>query len=280
MHYLCLTSCLEVNQPEMIMFHYKHEPWGEWWDRIRPSLHLNKIEPDRFMATFQYTDAKLNQYRYAHLADIARLEILVKYGGVYTDIDTIFINRFPEHFYKHPFVMGREKVDWNSETAKQAGGSLCNAVIMSKPNAPFAKLWLAKTYECFDGSWCGHSTHLPFKLSKEHPDLIHIEDECSFFAFDWTQAGIRDIFKRPLKSSAGIYSIHLWSHLWWERDRTDFSIFHAGRLTPEYVRFSNSTYATLARRFLPAEILLRKSHFFVQQFKAFKENIGFALQKK
>jgi len=46
--------------------------------------------------------------------------------------------------------------------------------------------------------------------------------------------------------------LHLWSHLWWSDRRRDFSELSGGMLTERYVRSAETTYALLARRFLPA----------------------------
>jgi len=43
-----------------------------------------------------------------------------KYGGIYADIDTLFINKLPDSFFEREFAMGTEKVDWTVT----AGGSL------------------------------------------------------------------------------------------------------------------------------------------------------------
>mgnify|MGYP003792354697 FL=1 len=97
------------------MFHYQHLPWGPWWEMIAPFMKLQKIEPDKFISSFTYNDPKISQYRYAHLSDISRLEILIKHGGIYADIDTLFIKALPERLFEHKFVMGHEKVDWMPE---------------------------------------------------------------------------------------------------------------------------------------------------------------------
>ena len=57
----------------------------------------------------------------------------------------------------------------------------------------------------------------------------------------------------------GVASIHLWSHLWWERRRRDFSDFHAGLITEDYVREGRTTYAVAARPFLPSPSSSRSS---------------------
>jgi hypothetical protein len=279
MHYLCIASCLAVNKPDAVMFHYHHMPWGPWWDLIVPKLQLKKIEPDEFISSFPYPDPAIGQYRYAHLSDIARLEILIRYGGVYADIDTLFINELPDGLFGQGCVMGLEKVDWTAAAAETAGGSLCNAFVMAETDSEFIKLWLARTYECFNGAWSSHSTFLPYKLSREHPEWIHVEQDRSFFYYDWTGKGIKGIFERPRPNLDNVYSIHLWSHMWWDRDRLDTSCFHAGRLTPEYVRFSGAAYASLARRFLPEGCSRDRKQYTLQRTKTVFENAKFICRK-
>lgn len=252
MHYLCLASCIGVNKPDKVMFHCQHEPWGEYWERIRPQLTIMPIEPDPFISSFHYRDPDLDHLRYAHLADVARLEIIAEHGGVYADMDTLFVSPLPASFFERPFVMGREPAEW-SAAATEAGGALCNAWMMGEPGAPFAREWLSQTYQSFDGSWSAHSTLLPFRMSREHPEWIHVEPSRSFFAFGFDQFGIRDIFKRRVRDLDGIYSIHLWGHCWWDAGIRHAGFFHAKRLTPAYVRHAGTTYATVARQFLPAD---------------------------
>ncbi len=49
----------------------------------------------------------------------------------------------------------------------------------------------------------------------------------------------------------GIYSMHLWNHLWWDRWRKDFSDFHGDLLTQHYIRTKDTTYNVIARKYLP-----------------------------
>lgn len=252
MHYLCLASCIGVNQPDAVMFHCQNEPWGEYWDRIRPELKIVPVEPDPFVSSFGYRDREIERLRYAHLADVARLEIMAEHGGIYADMDTLFVSPLPEAFFERSFIMGLEPADW-SAAARDAGGALCNAWMMGEPGAPFVREWLSRTYQSFDGSWSAHSAVLPFHLSREHPEWIHVEPSRSFFHFDYHRPGIRNIFKRRVRDLSGIFSIHLWSHTWWDSKVRHSGFFHAERLTPAYVRHANTTYAAVARQFLPSD---------------------------
>ena len=252
MHYLCLASCIAVNRPDRVYFHCQHQPWGPFWDIVRPALTIVPLKPDPFITAFRYADPAMDRHRYAHLADVARLEILAAHGGIYADMDTLFVAPLPAALFERTFVMGREPVDFGQPEVMAAGGSLCNAWLAGEPGSPFAREWLARVRESFDGSWNRHSAILPFSLSREHPEWLHIEPQRSFFPFGWDRAGLNDIFTRNVRQLGGIHSIHLWSHCWWDAEARNFTTFHAGRLTPAYVRRARTTYARLARRFLSA----------------------------
>ncbi|WP_162515310.1 glycosyltransferase [Paenibacillus pinistramenti] len=270
---MAVKSCIEVNRPDKVYFHYEHLPYGKWWDEIKGSLTLHPIEKDQAMAAYRYKDSSIEKYRYAHLSDISRLEILLEYGGVYADIDTIFVKPIPEELYQHACVMGREKVDESVPAAKEAGGSLCNAFIMAEKNARFIRLWLDRIFDEFDGSWSAHSTFLPYRISREYPETIHVEPERSFFYLDWTREGIRSLFNKKVELPEDVYSLHLWSHLWWEKGRMDFTFFHEGRLTPNFIKYGNSTYSALAKSFLPADTECSQEAYRAEARKASTENI-------
>jgi hypothetical protein len=250
-HYLCLESCYQVNRPEKIHFYYRHMPYGEYWDRIEDRLSLEKVELSPIVTNFRYgfRNRWSKRYSYAHHADFIRLEKLVERGGVYADIDTIFVNPIPDMLYSKPFVLGRE-ADVECQTTGQVLPSLCNAFIMAEKGADFGRLWLKRMEEAFDGSWSSHSTLLPQRLSEVYPDLIHIEPARSFYKHMWTREGIQTLFEGCDTDFSGVYSIHLWSHLWWSKRRRDFSDFHAGLITEENIHTTPNTYNLLARRYL------------------------------
>jgi hypothetical protein len=255
MYYLCLASCLEVNRPDAVCLHYQHEPWGEWWERIRPHLVLRRISPDASITAHTYDDPVVARFRYAHLADVARLQILLDEGGVYADIDTLFLRPIPEEWRTRQFILGHE----TPPPAATHSGSLCNAWMASAPGAEFGRRWLEQLPHAFDGSWSNHSTLLPYRLWQQYPHLIDVQPASAFYALDWTPRGIADIFWREVTLPADARSLHLWNHLWFSPDRLDFSHFHEGLLTADYVRHARTTYARHARRVLPPDVSSSRS---------------------
>lgn len=250
-HYLCLASCLEVNQPERVTLYHHYEPHGYYWDLIRDRLERVRVELVPEVRDFRYDDAPIGtKYRYAHHADFVRVDQLIAHGGVYADIDTLFVAPLPERLFEHPVVMGREDPIVCDRTGRLRP-SVCNALILAQRGAPFLVDLRARMAGALDGSWSGHSCQLIQTLAEEQPDAIHLEPARSFYRFMWTASDLERLFEGLEEDLADVYSIHLWSHLWWERRRRDFSRFHAGRITEERIRAVDTTYNVLARRFLP-----------------------------
>ncbi|MBX2991126.1 MAG: glycosyl transferase [Bacteroidetes bacterium] len=253
--YLCIESCLQVNKPDKIFFHFLKRPYGRLWDSIKERITPVQLDGAAYRAREESVKKKIpgswsRKFSYAIVSDFIRLEKLVEYGGIYADVDTLFVNPLPERLMQKPFVLGREP-DFRDETTNESRPSICSAIIMSEPQAEFGRSWLREMETAFDGSWNKHSSLLPYQLSLKYPDLVHIEPQRSFFHHDYTPAGINALFKKCDADFSGMYSMHLWSNIWWSRWRRDFWNFHSGKLTPRYIRNVDTTYNILARRYLP-----------------------------
>lgn len=249
-HYLCLASCLEVNAPQAVYFYYHHEPYGRYWDLIRERIIPVQIPPVPFINHYPYRDGNIARYKYAHASDFVRLEKLLAHGGIYADMDTLFVNPLPAALYDSFFVIGREDNIYDRR-ARQMRPSLCNAFLMAERNAAFGTLWQDQLQGAFDGSWSNHSTLLPNALAAQHPDLVHIEPARTFYKHMWTPAGLHTLLQGLDTDNTGVVSFHLWAHLWWSRRRRDFSGFYGAKITEEHVRRVDTTYNVVARKFLP-----------------------------
>jgi len=265
-HFLAVLMASKVNAPERIYFHHTEEPDGIWWERARPLLTLHPVEPVH--------EIYGNPIRFrAHMADVIRLDMLVRYGGVYLDTDVICVNPL-QPLMGHPCVMGMEP-----------GAGLCNGVILAEPGCEFLRLWQAE-YRDFDTErWQYHSVVLPWKLAREHPALIHVVDQYAFFypthgdpshRYLWgrrpgtTEVAIRlgknvarltqmllrrdeDAMKRAYYTTfhalrgadwhyerlVRSYCVHLWEGLWGGR--------YLKAVTPGFLRVDNGHFARLMR---------------------------------
>jgi len=168
-HYLALESCRRVLRPEAIYLHYKHLPYGVYWDLIRPHLTLREVDLAPEVAGGPAASPLIPaQYSYAHHADFVRLDALIEHGGIYADMDTLFVRPFPPDLYCGPFVIGREY-----PVADERSGawrpSLCNAVLMAEPGAEFAVAWRQRMGAALNGTWSNHSGFLAEELSQLMP---------------------------------------------------------------------------------------------------------------
>jgi hypothetical protein len=244
-----------VNRPRAIFFHCRHEPHGPWWERIKPHLTLRRVPaasaiPDATLydATAEGRQIRDGGWTYAHEADFLRLSILLDEGGIYADMDTLFVNPLAARWFAQPFVLGEEAPLTGADGVLRP--SLCNALIMAQPAAAFARCWLARMTDVFDGTWSRHSCQEAVRLWGEMPDAVHVLPQTCFYKHAPTRRGVQALLEGYDPDVAGVYSLHLWAHLWWNEWRTDFTAAHAGSVDEDYVRTRRTTYAELARRFL------------------------------
>lgn len=231
-HYLAIKSALVVNSPDHIFLYYKYEPCGYWWNKIIDEKLVTLIPVSTPRQIF---GNKL--YHYAHKADVLRLLVLLKFGGIYLDIDTICIKPL-KALLSYDFVMGRENYI-NSEYG------LCNAVILSSKNNQFLQYWFS-TYKYFrskgrDTYWSEHSVKVPNQISKLHPGLIQIEDEESFFWPSYSENNLRLLFEE-CHSFPKAYLFHLWETVSFEK--------YLSTMTKDFILENDTTYNIIARAFL------------------------------
>jgi hypothetical protein len=249
-HYLAIASCLEVVRPDEVHVHCHELPHGSYWDLIRPYVELNRVKPVPEVSGFTYRDPLVAHYSYAHHADFLRLDALARWGGLYADIDSLFVAPFPEELWEAPAVVGRE-ADVPDPATGQLRPSVSNALLMAEPDSRFIETWRRAMPGAFDGSWSAHSCSLAYDLTQRHPELVRVEAQRSFHRFAPTPEGIRRLLVDREPDLSGSYSLHLNAHLWWEEQRRDFVDVHAGTVTDRWVRTADATYAVAARAFLP-----------------------------
>jgi hypothetical protein len=250
-HYLALASCIRHHDDARVVMHHGEVPYGPWWDRIRPHLELCPVGRvdwlDDHPGYFAHEEGRLivgADFDYAHHADVIRLEVLAAEGGIYADIDTLFVDEVPLSYDDEPFVIGEEDVGARRRSPRR---SLCNAFMVATPGSHFALRWLDRIREVFDGTWSRHSCTEAALLAAEMPDEVSVLSTRPHCAFPATASGLGDLFERRVEVPDGVVSIHWWEHLWWSPRRRDFTSFHNAMLTEEYVLGADTTFARLAR---------------------------------
>jgi Glycosyltransferase sugar-binding region containing DXD motif. len=228
-HFIAVKSAYEINKPEEIFFYYKYEPEGEWWDAAKPYLTLVKIEPPH---SFKGRPLK----HFAHKSDVLRLLMLKEKGGIYLDMDTVCKKSFGD-LLDYKFVIGKE--------GKYFPKKLCNAVMLSEKNSEFVNLWIEE-YGSFrstgnDRYWAEHSVKVPYRISKKHPALLHIESYTSFHYPLYHPSSLRKLFIKD-NDYKEAYCHHLWENGSYEK--------YLKNLNKEYILNVSTTYNTIARKYL------------------------------
>ena len=248
-HYLAIASCLRHVGPDEVHLHCDRLPYGPYWELLRSRVSVHRVDPVALVRDFAY-DPFTRRYAYAHHADFIRLDVLARHGGLYADLDTLFLTAIPERCWEAPAVIGREADSGDRDGNTRA--SVSNALIMSEPGGEFVQAWRERSATSFDGSWSEHSCLLAHTLAQERPHAVLVEPQRSFHAFEPTPTGLQALMIEPPGDLDGIVSAHLMAHLWWDEGRTEFLDLHADMIDEHWLRESPATYAVAARDLLPA----------------------------
>lgn len=132
--------------------------------------------PKEFNGIAWSNEDKIEGYgkRVSHVSDIIRLEILHAEGGIYSDMDVIWL-RNPYEFWDKKVVIGFTNKGYKI---------LANAILMSVPGHPallkyrdwLLEIWPPKKY------WIPAN---PYKLWKDDPDVMMV-DKHLFFPIKWS----------------------------------------------------------------------------------------------
>ena len=107
-NYLSVKSAHMNIKPDKIYFHYHWEPVGPWWNLTKTLVTLSRIP----LPTEIYGNA-LDHF--AHKSDVVRLQMLIKHGGIYLDLDVLALKSF-DALLQNDFVSGSRRREYVSVT--------------------------------------------------------------------------------------------------------------------------------------------------------------------
>jgi hypothetical protein len=194
-HFLAVMSAKVVNNPEKIYMYYHYEPFGPLWDLLKPHIILEKVELPKMIG-----DKPI--LKTAHMADVVRMNKLLEIGGIYFDIDTISYRPYVD-LLNNDCVLAWEARPWY----------ICNAVMMTKPQSEFMKLWTYNYYKFFvSNGWGESSIRLPAVLYSIFPNIVNVLD--SEYFFQPTHTEFRKIFVDDgVPISNNLITLHLWEQM-------------------------------------------------------------------
>lgn len=205
-HYLSIKTCFNIQKPDKIFLYNNKEPENnEWWEKAKDYVTIIKI-------TIPCYINKQGVHFKQHQADIMRINILNKIGGVYMDLDVL--SQFPiDGTIKKPKYEnnGPENMyDAHTVIARETDNKLCNCVIVARKDNIFLKEWI-KQYETKYGDvedwWGGLSVITPNKLAENNKDVSILETkEFLPFLYNDFEFFTKDISEKVNNS----FCIHLW----------------------------------------------------------------------
>jgi len=208
------------------LFYHAHEPHGPWWEASRPLLSLRKVQAPKTIFGRQLR-------RFAHQADVLRLELLQQWGGAYLDMDILVLAPL-DQLHRHELSMAHEGVDGTI--------GLGNALMLARPNASLLRVWYERYRGFSDAVWNGFSLRLPFELAQQMPGAVHTVDYAKFYWPPWNPWGIAQLYRTPTCILSEQQAVHLWETKVWG------SLL--GKLTPETVRARSTCFTRLAAAIL------------------------------
>lgn len=230
--YITIKSALDVNEPDKLFYYCNHEPFGYYWDKLKDKIIIEITNPPEEIFGIPIQTIQ-------HKSDVIRLQKLIERGGIYMDMDTICINSFSNLLKNNDTVLG-----------ENVNGMICNAVMLSRPNASFMLKWY-DTYRGFDNKWATHSCIVPLHVRREIPDTVTSLTENSFFYPLWDIIGpeltnILDDEHMGLKLEEynKLYCIHFWSAM----KIPEYN--EIKNYTIEDIRTKNNIYCILARKYI------------------------------
>jgi hypothetical protein len=228
-HYMAIKSALAVHPGAKAFFYYQYEPAGVYWDVARRYVECVRIEAPKEIFGRPLLHV-------AHQTDLLRLQILLKSGGIYLDLDTITTRGFAS-LLSHGCVVGRQGRD-----GSELDRGVCNAVLLSEPGHPFIRDWIEE-FRHFrsrgrDEFWDEHAVVIPGRLAASGRYRIEVLAPEAFFHPSYDTEGIGDLFIED-REFPGSLCHHLWESGSWHV---------AARINERNVGLLSNTYCRIARR--------------------------------
>jgi hypothetical protein len=199
-NYLVLLSARQHIKPDQLYIHYSLEPTGYWWLKAKQDLKLNLTLNQIPPLTSIYNHPV---HHHAHRADIVRLEMLDKYGGIYLDLDVLVLKSFSK------LISNSHQVEAIFAWENKKYHAICNAVILAPIHSKFLRR-LHQSYQSFNSScWGCHSILLTGQLAQIYQNEVYVLPSKAFFTPSWSD--IEELYIYNKYNFKANYACHLWN---------------------------------------------------------------------
>jgi hypothetical protein len=247
-NYVIFLAARRHIRPKKLFVHYYQEPNTFWWNYTKHDLEINiTLIKSRLVKSIYNKPVD----HHAHQADIIRLEVLLKYGGICLDTDVLVLRSFDPLLYINDVVMGQQ------DDSK----AVCNAVLLSKKESKFLQR-LHDSYQSFNQNcWDCHSVLVAGYLASIYPFEITVLPTKAFFRPSWHEE--KALFKSNNYDFTENYACHLWNKVNNKK--------YLSQLTPTIALTADTTFARILRHAIGNETFLKLNKTYMMHIKDIRD---------
>ncbi|XP_071455847.1 uncharacterized protein [Hetaerina americana] len=242
--FLCMMAALKIQRPHRLFLHTDAENGtftGHYWEQLLMTatkmvpinITGNKMYPPKVKLISRSRPTHVYGQRLSsvwHAADVARLDLLKKYGGMTLDGDALILRPFT------PFRHFEMAIGWPEN------GYIGSQVIVAHPKARLLRLWLESYRVYRPRLWYYNAGQLPTQqILFHHPSLVH-RVPVLFGVHNLAEqlySSSKDVAEKSWWRKEGFYSIHLLSR---HRNYLAHSNINSGALIDEQSVLKDNTY--------------------------------------
>ncbi|XP_063435904.1 uncharacterized protein LOC134716824 [Mytilus trossulus] len=181
-NYLSLRSVLTILNPDKLYIH---------GDVILTGYYMQNISKDpRVIFVYRHKPQYVygNKIKFvAAASDVSRCEILLRYGGIYTDWDVMWVKSVDDLIMKgYSAVVTFDVQPWTYYP-----DTIQTGVIIAKSQSDLIKHWQENFKKFQTNSWWFNAMYSLYKVYEQLPDSVHIEPRLQFFVNQKIEPAIR-----------------------------------------------------------------------------------------
>ena len=185
--YLSALSLMYVVKVDTLYIHGDQEPKGDYWPRLKADPKVQFVLRPQPRLIYQ---GEIEWYYRALMSDLIRVDIMIKYGGIYTDTDAIWVKPLTHEDRGYEAVASYDWVDWSYPYPDSVNFGLS----YGKKNAPFWRIFRDSMRQLHNDVHGFSGVMMPYKLLEKYPELLRIDRRLSVsYAIEYVALSLLEI---------------------------------------------------------------------------------------